>query len=57
MKFLKKGGEEYVDRQENEDQIRIEDLPSDDAHLDEVKGGSPGIGILRSTDGGSTWTI
>ena len=46
-----------MNRQESEDQIVIEDLPSDDAQQDEVKGGSPGIGILRSTDRGSTWTV
>jgi len=46
-----------VNKQDNEDQISIEDLPSDEAQQDEVKGGSPGIGTLRSTDGGRTWTI
>lgn len=46
-----------MNKRENEDQISLEDLPSDDAQQDEVKGGSAGIGILRSTDGGHTWTV
>ena len=46
-----------MNKQEIEDQISIEDLPSDDAQQDEVKGGSAGIGLLRSTDGGNTWTV
>jgi len=46
-----------VNKEENEDQVSVEDLPYDDAQQDQVKGGSPGIGILRSTDRGSTWTV
>jgi hypothetical protein len=56
--ILKDGGEPQMNKQENEDQIFIEDLPVNEAQQDKTKGGgtgATGVGILKSTDGGRTW--
>jgi hypothetical protein len=47
-----------MNKQENDDPTVIEDLQVDEAQQDEVTGGStqsPGVGVLKSTDGGRTW--
>ena len=47
-----------MDQQDTDNPTITEDLPVDEARQNEVKGGRTGIagvGILRSTDGGSTW--
>jgi hypothetical protein len=37
--ILKKGGKKAMNKQENDNQTLIEDLPVNDAQQDEVKGG------------------